>query len=92
MELIQTLWQVIIAGGPPAIISLLFAAVVYLAWERQKLAKGIERYQKLLLDNRDQYSDSIMEIIDRYHKGNIELIQALNEIKTVLATMQKTMF
>ncbi len=92
MELLQALWQVVITGGAPAIISLLFAAVVYLVWERHKMVKGIEKYQKLLLDNQDQYTDSILELIDRYHKGNIDIIKALNEIKIVLETMKKTMF
>ena len=79
----------ITSGGPTAIIAILCLVVGYLVWERFRLMKVLNRYQQLLNDNRSQYADSIVEIIDRYHSGNVELIQALNEIKIVLATMQK---
>lgn len=52
----------------------------------------IERYKESLDENHKHYSDSIERILDRYHNGNIELVQALNEIKVVLATVHKSMF
>ena len=33
---------------------------------------------------------SITEIVDRYHQGNLDLVQALNEIKIVLTTIQNS--
>lgn len=90
MEAFTTVLNLIVAGGPTAIIVILVIVVAYLIWEHFKMLKLIEKYQQILNDNRTQYTDSIIEIIDRYHNGNIELIQALNEIKVVLATLQKT--
>lgn len=89
MEAVTTVISLITAGGPTAIIVILCLVIGYLVWERTKLMKLLQRYQTLLNDNRSQYADSIVEIINRYHSGNVELIQALNEIRIVLATMQK---
>lgn len=89
MESVASVISLITAGGPTAIIAILCIVIGYLVWERTKLMKLLQRYQTLLNDNRSQYADSIVEIINRYHSGNVELIQALNEIKIVLATMQK---
>ena len=90
MEAFTTVLTLLTAGGPTAIIVILALVVAYLVWEHYKMIKMIEKYQQIISDNRNQYHDSIIEIIDRYHNGNIELIQALNEIKVVLATQQKT--
>lgn len=90
MEAITTVINLLVAGGPTAIIAILALVVAYLVWEHYKMLKMIEKYQQIVSDNRNQYTDSIIEIIDRYHNGNMELAQALNEIKVVLATLQKT--
>lgn len=91
MEILQSLWNLVIAGGPGAVTGLLFAGCVYLVWERQKLLETINNYQKIVKEDQDQHTEAIIKIIDKYHQGNVELIQALSEIKIVLATMQKTM-
>lgn len=91
MEIIQSLWTLVVAGGPGALSGVLFAGIVYLLWERQKLIDIITNYQKIVKQDRDQHAEAIVKIVDRYHQGNVELIQALNEIRLVLATMQKTM-
>lgn len=90
MEAVLSIWNVVVAGGPTAIIAILFVIVVYLGYERYLTNKLIANYQKIIEENRSHYSDSIVELIDRYHDGNVELMKALNEIKLVLATMQKT--
>lgn len=90
MEAILAFWGAISAGGPTAIIAILFGAVVYLGYERFRLIKAIHQYQQMVNDNRIRYGDSLIELIDRYHDGNVELMKTLNEIRVVLATMQKT--
>ena len=92
MEIINTLWSLIISGSPAALNGLLFAIVIYLLWERQKMTNLIIHYQHKLDDSRNHYQESIEKILDRYHQGTLEMVQALNEIKVVLATMQKTIF
>ena len=91
MELLNSLLELIATGTSGAIIALLLCAVGYLIWERQKMLTLIEQYKISLDENHRHYSDSIERILDRYHNGNIELVQALNEIKIVLATVNKTM-
>lgn len=91
-DFVMSLWSVIIEGGPAAIVAILFSTIVYLVWERIRLFRIIKRYQKLLDDNREQYGDSLVNIVDKYHTGNVEIIKALNEIKIVLATMNKSIF
>lgn len=91
MELLNSLLELIATGTSGAIIALLLCAVGYLVWERQKMLTLIEQYKISLDENHRHYSDSIERILDRYHNGNIELVQALNEIKIVLATVNKTM-
>lgn len=89
MESVTTVIAMIAGGGPTAVIAILCLVVGYLVWERMRLMKLLQRYQNLVADNRSQYAESIIEIINRYHSGNKELVQALNEIKIVLATMHK---
>ena len=91
MELLNSVLELIASGTSGAIIALLMCAVGYLIWERQKMLTLIEQYKISLDENHRHYSDSIERILDRYHKGNIELVQALHEIKIVLATVNKTM-
>lgn len=92
MEIITSLWMLIVSGSPASVLAILISAVIYLLWERQKLTSAIQQYQQKLDESRDHYTESIEQILERYHSGNIELIQALNEIKVVLATMQKSIY
>ena len=41
-------------------------------------------------DAKDKETKSIKEIIDKYYQGNLDLVNALNEIKMVLITIQST--
>ena len=92
MEILHSLWVLIVSGAPEALTGILFALIIYLVWERQKMTAVIKQYQQKIDESRDHYTESIEQILERYHNGNIELIQALNEIKIVLAMMQKSMY
>lgn len=91
MDAVLAIWSAIAAGGPTAIIAILTVAVVYLGFERFRMIKIIRDYQQMIADNRTKYGESIIDLIDRYHDGNLELMKALNEIKVVLSMMQKTL-
>lgn len=88
MDFAHTLLKFLTAGGEAAVIALLFAIVGVLIWDRRNLVKNLSETTKLVYDAKDSEASSIKEIVDRYHKGNLDLVQALNEIKMVLITIQ----
>ena len=88
MDFANTLLTFLTAGGEAAVIALLFVAVGVLIWDRKSLTKNINDTTKLVYEAKDREATSIKEIVDRYHKGNLDLVQALNEIKIVLITIQ----
>lgn len=87
---ITVILEFLTQGGTVAVIALLSIAVGLLVWERRKLNAQLVATTLLVYAAKDKESESIREIIDKYYKGNIDLINALNEIKTVLVTMQST--
>lgn len=88
MDILKIVIEYIANGGGAAIIALLLAMVVILIWDRQALVKNISETTQRVYDAKDSETKSIREIVDRYHKGNLDLVQALNEIKIVLTTIQ----
>lgn len=90
MEFAQIILQYLAQGGPAAIIALLFAVIAVLVWDRKSLVKELTTTTQRVFDAKDSETKSIKEIVDRYHKGNLDLVQALNEIKLVLVTIQNT--
>jgi aromatic ring hydroxylase len=77
-------------GGTVAVIAILFLLVVALIWERRKLYLELTATTLLVYASKDKENSSIKEIVDKYYKGNLDLVQALNEIKIVLITIQNT--
>ena len=88
MELIETLINYITQGGHGAIIALLFGAVVALIYDRKNLTKTIKETTDKTFDIQEKNSEDIREIVEKYHQGNLNLVQALNEIKVVLIAIQ----
>lgn len=88
MDLANTFLKFLGAGGEAAVIALLFIAIGVLIWDRKTLSKNLTETTKLVYEAKDSETSSIKEIVDRYHKGNVDLVQALNEIKMVLITIQ----
>lgn len=83
-----TILQLISQGGSAAVISLLFTIVVVLLWDRKTLVKELNDSIQKVYEAKDSETKSIKSIVDRYHQGSLDLIQALNEIKIVLVTIQ----
>lgn len=90
MEFAELVLQFITQGGTAAVIALLFAMVAVLVWDRRNLVKELNDTTQKVFDAKDNEVKSIREIIDRYHQGNIDLVNALNEIKIVLTSIQNT--
>lgn len=90
MEFANTVLQFLSIGGSAAVIGILFAVVVFLVWERRDMIKEISITTQKVYDAKDSETKSIKEIVDRYHNGNLNLVQALNEIKIVLISIQNS--
>lgn len=88
MEFANTVLQFLSQGGSAAVIGILFAAVGVLIWDRKQLTKTLTDTTQKVFDAKDSETKSIKEIVDRYHQGNLDLVEALNEIKIVLVTIQ----
>ena len=90
MDFANTFLHFIAQGGGAAVIALLFGVVSLLIWDRKRLSKDLHDTTQKVYDAKDSETRSIKEIVDRYHRGNLDLVQALNEIKVVLVTIQNT--
>jgi len=90
MEFIPLFLQYLTQSGPAAVIALLSAVIIYLVWDRRELVKALSETTQKVYDAKDSENKSIREIIERYHEGNLGLVQALNEIKLVLTTIQNS--
>lgn len=90
MEFATTVLQYLTQGGAAAVIAILFAIVAVLVWDRKTLVKELTDTTQKVFDAKDSETKSIKEIVERYHRGNLDLVQALNEIKIVLVTIQNT--
>lgn len=88
MEFATLLLQYVTQGGAAAVIAILFGVVGLLVWDRKRLIETLNQTTQRVYDAKDSETKSIKEIVDRYHKGNVDLVQALNEIKVVLVTIQ----
>lgn len=88
MELAKLLLEFISQGGTAAVIVILATAIAVLIWDRRSLVRTLAETTQRVYDAKDKQATSIQEILERYHQGNIDLINALNEIKHVLMTIQ----
>lgn len=88
MDFAHTVLQFLSQGGAAAVVGILAAFVALLIWDRLHLTKELNETTQKVYDAKDSETKSIKEIVDRYHQGNLDLVQALNEIKIVLITIQ----
>lgn len=88
MELLQYILPLASQGGSAAVITILLAVVAVLIWDRKNLTRQLVQTTQKVYDAKDSETRSIKEIVNRYHKGNLDLITALTEIKAVLVSIQ----
>lgn len=75
-------------GGTAAVIAVLVLVVGFLIYDRVQLHKRLSESLKQTLDAKEAEKQVILEIVEKYHQGNLTMVQAINEIKVVLAAIQ----
>jgi hypothetical protein len=80
--LIIHLFSTIAQGGAVAIYAILTLWVIYLILERKEMRKELSSL-------REAHDKNIMEVINKYHQGQISLIEAFNELKTILIVIKE---
>lgn len=88
--IIESFLKYMTQGGTAAVIALLFFFVCLLIWYAINISKQNTANIIRVYAAKDKENSSIKEIVDKYYKGNLDLVQALNEIKIVLITIQNT--
>jgi len=85
---IQSLITLMTDGGAAAVIAVLLLVVGFLVYDRIQLLNRLSESLKQTLDAKEAEKQVILEIIEKYHQGNLTMVQAINEIKVVLAAIQ----
>jgi hypothetical protein len=75
-------------GGTGALIIGLALVIVVLIWDRKQLLKTLSDTTNLVYTAKDKETQSIKEIVEKYHQGQLTVVQTLNEIKLVLVSIQ----
>lgn len=74
--------EIIISGGSMATLAILVLIIIYLLLERSRLLIELKEVRAL-------HDKNILDIIDKYHKGQISLIEAFNDLKTILMILKE---
>lgn len=90
MDFWQLVFQYITQGGEAAIIVILLGINVLLVWDRKQILKTLGDTTQKVYDAKDSETESIKEIIEKYHQGHLSVVQALNEIRIVLVSIQNS--
>lgn len=77
------------AGGLGATFSMFLVIIVGLLWDRVRIIKKNDANQVTMLEQKEKELESIKQIIDKYHEGNLNLSRTLSEIKIVLESIQR---
>lgn len=90
-HIIIQLIKAILTGGPIAIIAILMVLIAYLVWEKRAIQKSnkeaLEKMAQTFSEKINEERKDLIDIIDRYQEGHINLLQAINEIKVLIATI-----
>ena len=90
-SLLTQLIKALLSGGPVAIIALLIAVIGYMIWEKRAVQKSnreaLEKMTSVFTERVKEERQDLISIIDRYQEGHINLLQAINEIKVLIATI-----
>lgn len=91
MENLLLILSHIIDGGSDAIIAILVAFIGFLIWDRYNVQKKNSEILKeiagTLAERFDKDKEQLISIINQYHRGHISIMQAINEIKLLLTTI-----
>lgn len=89
--LITSVIKAILTGGPVAIMAILLGIIFYLIWEKRTLQKSnkeaLEKLAETFSEKVKEDRQDLISIINRYQEGHINVLQAINEIKVLIATI-----
>lgn len=77
-------------GGAAAIFGLLLFGIGGLVLERNRLIKRSQDIENKIIESKNKEIETVRQIIDKYHEGNLNLSTTLSEIKLVLQSIQNT--
>jgi hypothetical protein len=80
-EILSIVFDSLAHGGPNAIIMVQFLFMLYLAWDRHTLIKTLK-------SESSSYHTDLLAVIDKYQQGQINMIQAFNELKLILVKLE----
>lgn len=89
-DIVAALLKPILNAGPAvvAILLLIVGGVTYFAWKstvahRKERSDLMTKFQEQLeIDRKD-----LLDVIDKYQTGQMTVVQAINEIKVLIATI-----
>lgn len=77
-----TIVSSILTGGTAAVLAILIAIIVYLGYTNHQQNIELKEFRKL-------HDANIMEILEKYHRGQVSLIEAFNELKLILTVLKE---
>jgi predicted negative regulator of RcsB-dependent stress response len=88
---IQQAIAVILSSGSPAVTALLLllsGVIGWMSWKRETTHKQereelLEKFQEQISEDRKD----LLQVIDKYQAGQISVLQALNELRVLIATI-----
>ena len=90
-EILKTILTALIGGGATSIIVILTVIVSYLGWEKYNIQKAhkqsLEKMADILSTKTKENRDDLISVIDRYQEGHITILEAINDIKVLIATI-----
>jgi hypothetical protein len=87
-DIIKVLVSLVSGGGTTAVVGLLIVMIGWLVYDRIQILKDLSKSLQQTLDAKEDEKKIILEIVEKYHTGNMTMAQAINEIKLVLVAIQ----
>lgn len=81
-SIFSTIVNSILSGGVASTLALLLALVIYFGY--------INHLQRIELQELRKINDhNVLEVIDKYHDGQLSLLEAFNELKLILTVIKE---
>lgn len=81
-EIFSTLVNSILSGGIASTLAILVAVILYLGYVNHLQRNELNELRKINEHN-------VLEIIEKYHQGQLSLIEAFNELKILLTVIKE---
>lgn len=98
LDLLTILVNSLVTKISDPLVFILIAICGYFGWDRYQMSKQVQQqqqqlaelvasFQTTLTERSQEEKRQLLDIIDQYHKSQLTLTDALNQIKLVLANM-----